>query len=88
MDNPTEFWKYIKKLGPRKDADIPFAVRTEDGTMTSEESIVLKTWEIEISNLFNRPDQVLNKCDTAFFNDEKLQKELMEDLTSPMRIWN
>ena len=52
MDNPTEFWEYIKKLGPRKGANIPFAVRTEDGTITSEESIVLKTWEIEISNLF------------------------------------
>ena len=83
MDNTTEFWNYIKKLRPRKDADIPFAVRTEDGTVTSEESIVLKTWEIEISHLFNRPDEVLNRFDTVFFNDKKLQKELMEDMMIP-----
>ena len=42
----------------------------------------LKIWEIEISNLFNRPDELLNKFETAFFNDKKLQKELMEDLIS------
>ena len=82
-DNPTQFWNYIKKCRPRKDADIPFTVRAEDGMITSEESIVLKTWEIEISNIFNRSDEVLNKFDTAFFNDKKLQKELMEDLTNP-----
>ena len=47
MDNPTDFWNHIKKLGPRKEDDIPFAVRTQDGMITNEESIVLKTWENE-----------------------------------------
>ena len=50
--------------------------------ITNEESIVLKVWENEISNLFNRPDEVLNKFDTTFFNEKKLQNELMEDMTS------
>ena len=81
-DNPIAFWNHIKKLGPRKETDIPFAVRTEDGMITNEESIVLKAWENEISNLFNRPDEVLNKFDTTFFYEKKLQKELMEDMTS------
>ena len=26
-DNPTDLWNHIKKLGPRKEADIPFAQR-------------------------------------------------------------
>ena len=51
--------------------------------ITNQESIVLKAWENEISNLFNRPDKVLNKFDTTFFNEKKLQKELMEAMTSP-----
>ena len=33
--------------------------------ITNEESIVLKAWESEISNLFNRPDEALNKFDTT-----------------------
>ena len=82
INNPTNFWKHIRKLGPRKEADIPFAVRTEDRVITNEESIVLKAWENEISNLFHRPDEVLNKFDTTFFNEKKLQKELMENMTS------
>ena len=50
--------------------------------ITNEESVVLKTWGNEISNLLNRPDEVLNKFDTTFFNENKLQKDLMEDMTS------
>ena len=81
-NNQTDFWNHIKRLGPRKEDDIPFAVRTEDGMITNEESIFLKTWENEISNLLNRPDEVLNKFDKTFFNEKKLQKDLMEDMTS------
>ena len=81
-DNPNDFWNHIKKLGPRKDADIPFAVRTKDGMITNEESIVLKALENEISNLFDRPDEVFNKYDITFFNEKKLQKDLMEYMTS------
>ena len=50
--------------------------------ITNEESVVLKAWENEISNLFNGPDEVLNIFDTTFFNEKKLQKDLMEDMTS------
>ena len=80
MDNPTDFWNHIKKLGPRKEDDIPFAVRTE--MITIEESIVLKTWENEISNLLNRTDEVLSKFDTTFFNGKRLQEDLIKDMTS------
>ena len=65
-------------MEPRKEADIPFAVRTDDGMITNEESIVLKAWENEISNLFNRPDEVLSKFDTTYFNEKKLQKDLIK----------
>ena len=81
-DDPADFWNHIKKLGPRKEDDIPFALRTEDGMTTNEESIVLKTWQNEMSYLLNRPDEVLNKFDTTFFNEKKLQKDLMEDMIS------
>ena len=50
--------------------------------ITNEESIVLKAWENEICNLFNRPDEVLNKFDTTFFIEKMLQNDLMVDLTS------
>ena len=38
--------------------------------------------ENEISNLFNRPEEVLNKFDTIFFNEKKLQKDVMEYMTT------
>ena len=74
--NPKEFWKHIKKLGPRNKTEIPMQVKVDD-TYSSEIDTVLHKWENDFSGLYNKP-QLTN--DNANFHDEILkQKQVLEN---------
>ena len=42
--NPTEFWRSISRLGPRKKKNIPLEILLEDGTMVMDHEEVLCKW--------------------------------------------
>ncbi len=65
-DNPKEFWKHIKQLGPKCSKTIPLTVQTETETIT-EVNDVLVRWQNDLYKLYNN-------CDTSmlsqnFYND-------------------
>ena len=44
VDDPRAFWKYIKKIGPRSNKEIPFKVYDSSGNLSSDTGTVLNTW--------------------------------------------
>jgi hypothetical protein len=65
-ENPNEFWRYIKNLGPKKNNDIPLKVRV-DNELKEDECIVKETWFNEYKLLFNNFDGT--NFDDDFFNE-------------------
>ena len=49
--DPNTFWKYIKKLGPKKCDSIPMEV-VVDGKVTDDVNIVLNTWKSAFEKLY------------------------------------
>ena len=46
VDDPNEFRKKIKELGPRKQNDIPMTIRNENG-VTSDRDAFLDKWQTD-----------------------------------------
>ena len=53
--NHVDFWNHIKSLGPSKRRGIPDAVWL-DGTLNSDQDVVLNKWTNDFKELFNKPD--------------------------------
>ena len=53
--NPTEFWKFISKLGPKSEKSIPWEVLLPDGNIVSEHSEVLQAWRDAFHGLLTPP---------------------------------
>ena len=53
--NPTEFWKYIKNLGPGKKQEIPWEVLVDGKTVTDKPG-VLEHWRNTFHDLFQDND--------------------------------
>ena len=51
--NPTEFWRKIQHLGPRRDRNIPIEVLDEDGSISTAEDTVFERWKHDFYNLYN-----------------------------------
>ncbi len=64
-DNPKEFWKCIKKLGPKRRADIPMKVRVGNN-VESDPQVVIDTWQKEFECLYNRPQELSREFDKDF----------------------
>ena len=67
--NPSEFWSYIKSLGPKRKSSIPMQVYSTNGEKTSETEHVLGKWRSEFNDLYNMPDDVQAMFDADFYAD-------------------
>ena len=77
-NNPREFWRYIKNLGPNKKQTIPECVRVSDDEVTSDENIVINRWEQDFKLLYDRPTEVMSNFDETFYNNIVNLKERLE----------
>ena len=76
--NPTEFWKHISSLGPKKKTDIPMKVYTNDDPcnrdITDDRLQVLDQWKKDFHNLYNTPENDLDMFDNNFY--ENIQQKI------------
>lgn len=70
--NPSEFWKHINSLGPRKSTRIPMEVYSDssdvDSCKVSDPDVVLRTWKGEFQSLYNIPESEHDNFDADFYN--------------------
>ena len=55
--DPNEFWKYISKLGPKKNNSIPMKIREGDDFIVNENE-VLHRWKDDFCSLYNAPNNL------------------------------
>ncbi len=65
-ENPTQFWNYVKKLGPQFNSKIPEEVYDEHGNIKTDLDEVLKKWKSDYENLYKTTD---NNFDDNFYNE-------------------
>ncbi len=84
--NPRKFWKYIHKLGPKKNNSIPLEVYDSDGNISYDKDTVLKTWENEYKNLLNSNDGIF---DDDFLADiQSTKAHLEQNMQDPLYTQN
>ena len=76
-NNPREFWKMIKSLGPQKTVNIPFEVYDEESNLIDDQNVVLNKWKLDFENLYAHPIDI-NYCDRDFYNGCVSQLEELE----------
>jgi hypothetical protein len=74
VKNPHEFWKAIKKLGPKKKSDIPIETYDDLGNVITEQEQVLHTWSKQFHELYKGYNK--NDFDENFY--ETLLNETAE----------
>jgi hypothetical protein len=67
-NNPRDFWKMIKQLGPHKKTEIPFEVYDEDGNVISDTDFVLNKWKSDYEKLYQHPVDA-DDFDDGFFRN-------------------
>ena len=67
--NPTEFWRQINSLGPRKSAKIPMEVYSpsDHSKKVCDSQSVLDTWRHDFEGLYNIPDDEHSNFDIEFY---------------------
>lgn len=50
-ENPRDFWKMIKKLGPHKKTEIPLEVYDDHKNVVSDVKIVLNKWKSDYEKM-------------------------------------
>ena len=65
--NPSEFWNYLKSLGPRKKNHIPMKVYEGDSMITDIEQ-VLERWKLDFESLYNNQSGE-EEFDQEFYTD-------------------
>ena len=75
-NNPTEFWKKINQLGPRKSKEIPMEIVDSEGNTMSDKNSVSERWRTDFKNLYNRDDD--GDFDDAHYHTCKIYKQLLE----------
>ena len=66
--NPTEFWKQINSLGPKKSKKIPMEVYDSNSSEKLHDiESVLNTWRSEFETLYNIPDAEHEQFDGDFY---------------------
>ena len=68
VNNPGEFWKMLKQLGPKKKQEIPFEVYDENGFVTSNCDKVMNKWYCEYKKLFSIDNENSHFNDNFFKN--------------------
>ena len=83
-ENPTEFWKQISALGPKRSNKIPMEVYDDSGPETGnkirDESYVLNKWKQEFSTLYNMPSEMNTSFDADFY------KQILSSLPDTKRF--
>ena len=71
--NPTEFWKYVNSLGPKRKSNIPMEVYEANGpegfTKVSDREVVMDTWRNDFYSLYNLPDDMNSNFDNTFYSN-------------------
>ena len=81
VNNPTEFWNHIKRLGPKVKQDIPWEV-VENGEILTEIPSVLKKWHKVFSELYQVNSEGFNNS----FKQEKLAEDVLSHYTSSKEL--
>ena len=68
-ENPTQFWNYIKKLGPQFNNNIPEEVYDEDGNIRTDLDEVLRKWKCDYEKLYKPTSENF---------DENFYREILE----------
>ena len=76
-DDPKEFWKTLKNLGPRKKQQIPIEVYNEQGEVTTDPIQVLEKWKNDFHKLYS-PNLDEDGTDT----------DIQDDITAELRNAN
>ena len=78
--NPTQFWKHINNLGPKKKKNIPMKVKLPNGDESYDIKYVHEHWKNEFCNLLNKNDNHVNET-----QHDKLTelKRLENDMSLP-----
>ena len=73
--NPTEFWKYVNSLGPKRKSNIPMEVYdkcdSENVIKITDKQAVLDRWKDDFHGLYNMPDDTQSTFDSSFYNEIK-----------------
>ena len=72
-NNPRDFWKHVKNLGPRAKSKIPTEVVIDSEIYTNPEK-VLEHWRKEFHKLYNKPEENLDDQYLRMIN-EKIRLE-------------
>ena len=71
--NPTEFWKYVNSLGPKRKTNIPMEVYecndSIDKTKVNDKEAVLRRWKDDFYDLYNMPDEIQSTFDDSFYDE-------------------
>jgi len=85
-ENPREFWEAIKRLGPRKNSDIPMEVYDEHGNVKNDVNYVLNTWSKEYEILYQGYN--VDEFNGAFYSFAMEEIERMEsEEHNDMDMW-
>ena len=73
--NPTEFWKYVNSLGPKRKTNIPMQVYDDSDPANpikiNDEQAVLDRWKDDFHDLYNMPDDMHSAFDNSFYEEIK-----------------
>ena len=71
-DNPREFWKELKSIGPKKKKqNIPMEVYSNDGSKEIDTNFVLDKWKTDFESLYKESNE------HSF--DNRFHKEIMQE---------
>jgi hypothetical protein len=83
-NNPREFWKFMKNLGPRKRSEILMKVYNENGELKSDIPYILNNWKDSFHNLYNKPNETISQENEMFYQNVMYVKETREsDMNNP-----
>ena len=81
--NPTEFWKKIQNLGPKRSKVIPIEVVDENGNIVRDEEAVYTKWQQEFQDLYNCTENT--QFDIGHYERSITHKLLLENnMTEPL----
>ena len=75
--NPTEFWNYLKRLGPRSHNPMCDTAVLDDGTEISDKTQLLAKWRSDFEKLFNGTLDINN-----------YDNEFLESIEAHCREWD
>ncbi|CAC5366261.1 unnamed protein product [Mytilus coruscus] len=84
--NPTDFWKKVRKLGPRSYKCIPQEVVDDNGNITRSEQEVLERWSCDFENLYNGMSS--DEFDSEHYIQAKVHKTILEEnMEDPLYVY-